>query len=715
MEQYFDAVDDTAWKRGRARADAAAERAVADATARAAAAEARAAAAEARADAAEVRADAAEVRADAAEAAAETASRSVIYHLRKDAADAKARADAADAQAVWHRYATDEGDAYFVCAATGEAVWELMEPVKHAWGAALDRARAESTGLRERARADAASLRAQRKELDTLRVDSEARLSEYALGMATAEAEHRAEVRALEALLHHSGYQAGRLAAHWVARWRAWVARLRRVRTVAAWMQREGGLVELADEDVRRLYESGGGVASRHFARRPGGGSRAPAADVPSCTGFSLGVRGACRACGLPAEHAIHTGVPGIDVNPLDADGPGIDVDPLDDFLGGADSDDDPVEMREDFSEVRSRFIGAGGAPTSPESPLLDLGIVRDARRLLQAETDRHADEVAARLVTARREQACEERAAQTAEEIGAALEPQFELYVRTLRHTLTAVSFTAAQFREAGVAELKARLCAIEGGEPPGGYRLLCEGMDLDERTETRRLASFLEPGSTLTQMVRLRGGGQPERKRARKALGCVMENMGDVDPFQFAMLMGKRNAKNIYTGRVKKGTGESIASSGTSDWSGMTAQGCAHLRKGDGCHPVAAVGDGGAAKRPRGGAGAAAVAPLGACAACRWTRREIGQTKTTKHSKACANRLAELEQSHGDAIASLRLLSKSCVPRMRAYVAAGDDVEAAIQRARDEHMPLMDITDDGDLPTDGEIQGLPVQPGLW
>jgi hypothetical protein len=106
MEQYFDAVDDTAWKRGRARADAAAERAVADATARAAAAEARAAAAEARADAAEVRADAAEVRADAAEAAAETANRSVISRLRKDVADAEARADAADAQAVWHRYCT---------------------------------------------------------------------------------------------------------------------------------------------------------------------------------------------------------------------------------------------------------------------------------------------------------------------------------------------------------------------------------------------------------------------------------------------------------------------------------------------------------------------------------------------------------------------------------------------------------------------------------
>jgi hypothetical protein len=513
-------------------------------------------------------------------------------------------------------------------------------------------------------------------------------------------------------VLHHSGYQAGRLAAHWGARWRAWVARLRRVRTVAAWMQREGGLVELADEDVRGLYESGGGVASRHLARRPEGGSRAPAADVPSCTGFSPGVRGACRACGLPADHAMHTGIAGIDDHPV---GGSDSDDPLDDFLGGADSDDDPVEMREDFSEVRSRFIGVGGAPASPESPLFDLEIARDARRLLQAQTDRHADEIAARLATARREQACEERATRTVDEIAEALEPRFELYVRTFRRT-EVVTFTAAELGEAGIAELKARLRAIEGGDPPGGYRLACEGVDLDERTESRRLASFLEPGSTLTQMVRLRGGGQPERKRARKALGSVMENMGDVDPFQFAVLMGKRNAKNIYTGRVKKGTGESIASSGTSDWSGMTAQGCAHLRKGDGNRPAAAVGDGGAAKRPRAGASAAAVAPLGAYAACRWTRQDFGQTKTTKHSKACADRLAELEQTHGDAIAALKLLGKSSVPRMRAYVAAGDDVEAAIQRARDEHMPaLMGIADDGEVPPDGEIEGLPVQPGLW
>jgi hypothetical protein len=183
---------------------------------------------------------------------------------------------------------------------------------------------------------------------------------------------------------------------------------------------------------------------------------------------------------------------------------------------------------------------------------------------------------------------------------------------------------------------------------------------------------------------MVRLRGGGQLERKRARKALGFVMENMGDVDPFQFAVLMGKRNAKNIHTGRAKKGTGESIASSGTSDWSGMTAQGCAHLRKGDGNRPAAAVGDGGAAKRPRAGASAAAVAPLGACAACRWTRQEIGQTKTTKHSKACADRLTELTQTHGVEIAGLRQLSKSSVPRMRALVAAGMGAHTAIQRAR-------------------------------
>ena len=93
-------------------------------------------------------------------------------------------------------------------------------------------------------------------------------------------------------------------------------------------------------------------------------------------------------------------------------------------------------------------------------------------------------------------------------------------------------------------------------------------------------------------------------------------------------------------------------------------------------------------------------------------FAKLEITNVAGTKRVKGV---ISELEQSHGDAIASLRLLSKSCVPRMRAYVAAGDDVEAAIQRARDEHMPLMDITDDGDLPTDGEIQGLPVQPGLW
>jgi hypothetical protein len=101
------------------------------------------------------------------------------------------RAGAAEAapDAVWRRCATDEGDTYFACAATGETRWELSQSVREAWGAALDRARAEGAGLRERARADAASLRAQRKELDTLRVDSEARLSEYALGMAAAEAE----------------------------------------------------------------------------------------------------------------------------------------------------------------------------------------------------------------------------------------------------------------------------------------------------------------------------------------------------------------------------------------------------------------------------------------------------------------------------------------------------------------------------------------------
>lgn len=212
---------------------------------------------------------------------------------------------------------------------------------------------------------------------------------------AAAEAEQcgqRAEIRALEAVLLRSGYQASRLAVHWFARWWDGTARLQHTRAFAAWMQREGGLVELTDEDVYRLHAGGGSAAPQHLVRRPEGESRAPAADVAPCASFSPGVRGACRLCGLPAEHANHTVVPDPDdyLRLALADrrypvGGSDSEDPLDDFLGDS-GDDCEVEMRQEgggegclhclrplHAELRRRH--SVGSPSGYECQIMTRGL----------------------------------------------------------------------------------------------------------------------------------------------------------------------------------------------------------------------------------------------------------------------------------------------------------------------------------------------------
>ena len=174
-----------------------------------------------------------------------------------------------------------------------------------------------------------------------------------------------------------------------------------------------------------------------------------------------------------------------------------------------------------------------------------------------------------------------EARAADTIEELLAVPEPTFDMYVRTARDQCLTLSFTHGEAAACDLEELRRRITERAGGAPVGGFRLLHDGVDV----ETRSLCSFLIPGARLEQRVRVHGGGgeqdAAEQNKARKRAGGSLMGILGADWEKFAKMMAKRSAKNRALARSPKTPEDSIADSGTSDWTGMTEQGYGMFHK--------------------------------------------------------------------------------------------------------------------------------------
>ena len=180
-----------------------------------------------------------------------------------------------------------------------------------------------------------------------------------------------------------------------------------------------------------------------------------------------------------------------------------------------------------------------------------------------------------------RRHKELEAQAAEMMEELLAEPEPTFDMYVRTARDQCLTLSFTHGEAAACDLEELRRRITERAGGAPVGGFRLLHDGVDV----ETRSLSSFLIPGARLEQRVRMHGGGgkqgAAERNKARKRAGGSLMGILGADWEKFTKMMAKRCAKNRALARSPKTPEDSIADSGTSDWTGMTEQGYGMFHK--------------------------------------------------------------------------------------------------------------------------------------